>query len=145
MTNRERIITGIKRLRGHKPGSYRAAELELLLEKLNHRARKKLDTHPLFIGSIILIFPIIVITKTPSIVRNAPSWIAFPAVFGALFIFGWIWHYFPKRLNLNWIYINKECIRCGYNLEGHDSLLGDDLWVGPEICPECGQTYPAIG
>ena len=37
------------------------------------------------------------------------------------------------------------CIGCGYELEGLESALGDELWVGPAVCPECGQQYPAVG
>lgn len=37
-----------------------------------------------------------------------------------------------------------SCISCEYSLEGLDSVLGDQLWVGPAVCPECGQEYPAI-
>ncbi len=36
------------------------------------------------------------------------------------------------------------CVVCKYDLSGLDSLLGDELWVGPVVCPECGQDYPAI-
>ena len=41
--------------------------------------------------------------------------------------------------------IRPWCIGCGYELEGLDSVLGDELWVGPTVCPECGQEYPAVG
>ncbi|PCI07767.1 hypothetical protein COB72_09620 [bacterium] len=37
------------------------------------------------------------------------------------------------------------CIGCGYELGGLESALGDELWVGPAVCPECGQEYPAVG
>ncbi len=37
------------------------------------------------------------------------------------------------------------CIGCGYELAGLESALGDELWVGPAVCPECGQEFPAIG
>lgn len=39
----------------------------------------------------------------------------------------------------------KRCTKCTYNLSGHESTLGDGLWVGPAVCPECGQEYPAVG
>lgn len=37
------------------------------------------------------------------------------------------------------------CIGCGYDLSGLESALGDELWVGPAVCPECGCDYPAVG
>jgi hypothetical protein len=40
--------------------------------------------------------------------------------------------------------LSEKCVQCKYDLTGHDSLLGEKLWVGPEICPECGGRYPAV-
>ena len=37
-----------------------------------------------------------------------------------------------------------SCVDCSYSLAGLESVLGDRLWVGPAVCPECGQDYPAI-
>ncbi len=76
---------------------------------------------------------------------SLPSWLVYISVFGGLFGIGWIWHRLPKHLNLGPVSIDCKCCACRYDLNGHDSVLGADLWVGPEICPECGQTYPAIG
>ena len=41
--------------------------------------------------------------------------------------------------------LRTVCYCCGYDLSAFESVLGDDIWVGPEICPECGERYPAIG
>ncbi|MDF1810384.1 MAG: hypothetical protein P1U42_11885 [Phycisphaerales bacterium] len=38
-----------------------------------------------------------------------------------------------------------RCIGCKYDLDGLESVLGDDIWVGPAVCPECGMEYPAVG
>jgi hypothetical protein len=40
--------------------------------------------------------------------------------------------------------IKPECVKCGYNLSGLDSVLGAHLPVGPSTCPECGADYPAV-
>jgi len=40
--------------------------------------------------------------------------------------------------------IKPECVRCGYDLSGLDSVLGPRLPVGPSTCPECGKDYPAV-
>lgn len=41
--------------------------------------------------------------------------------------------------------MNLACVGCSYPLTGLDSALGDSVWVGPAVCPECGLEYPAIG
>ena len=38
-----------------------------------------------------------------------------------------------------------QCVKCEHDLKGLESALGDDFWVGPEVCPECEQEYPAVG
>ena len=38
-----------------------------------------------------------------------------------------------------------RCVACDYDLSGLRSVLGEDLWVGAAVCPECGLEYPAIG
>tara|TARA_R110002073_G_scaffold299270_2_gene466224 strand:- start:20326 stop:20799 length:474 start_codon:yes stop_codon:yes gene_type:complete len=38
-----------------------------------------------------------------------------------------------------------KCVTCKYDLSGLDSILDDELWVGPAMCPKCGQDFPAVG
>lgn len=40
--------------------------------------------------------------------------------------------------------IRPQCHGCGYDLRGHESVLGPALPVGPLQCPECGKRYPAV-
>ena len=40
--------------------------------------------------------------------------------------------------------LSRSCTKCSYDLSGLDSVLGDELWVGPEVCPECGHRYPSV-
>ncbi len=40
--------------------------------------------------------------------------------------------------------VSVSCSDCQYDLSGHESVLGDEFWIGPETCPECGKTYPSI-
>ena len=40
--------------------------------------------------------------------------------------------------------IKQACIGCKYSLAGLDSVWCDEVFVGPVVCPECGQDYPAI-
>lgn len=44
----------------------------------------------------------------------------------------------------NQLGLSQVCTKCNYDLSGHESVLGEQLWVGPENCPECGQKYPAV-
>ena len=71
----------------------------------------------------------------------------FPLFFGVAVLF-WISRMFPGHapggLGVE-MRIRPWCIGCGYELEGLQSALGDEVWVGPETCPECGQAYPAVG
>ncbi len=64
---------------------------------------------------------------------------------GGIFGIAWILHKLAKRIGLQASGIRERCTSCGYDLDGHESVLGVDIWVGPEICPECGRNYPAIG
>lgn len=50
-----------------------------------------------------------------------------------------------KFEQMNFQVIRPWCLGCGYELKGLESALGDELWVGPAVCPECGQEYPAVG
>ena len=49
------------------------------------------------------------------------------------------------RNNRGELRFRKWCVGCGYELSGLESALGDELWVGPRECPECGCAYPAVG
>jgi len=107
--------------------------------------------------TFILVFAalgVFFIRSGPSLIRliSSTGWgdfgiIAFNVLLGTFFIL------FLLRIR----YANRDdlvrdaqrfrpwCIGCGYELEGLESALGDELWVGPEACPECGQKYPAVG
>lgn len=41
--------------------------------------------------------------------------------------------------------IKDRCIECKYNLDGLEQVWIDEVIVGPEVCPECGIDYPAVG
>ena len=40
--------------------------------------------------------------------------------------------------------MSHVCTKCSYDLIEHESVLGEQLWVGPEKCPECGLDYPTV-
>ena len=56
----------------------------------------------------------------------------------------WILTKIQPRIGGDELGMHEKCIQCKYDLAGHDSVLGDKLWVGPAECPECGQQYPAV-
>lgn len=58
---------------------------------------------------------------------------------------GWSRRYaswFPRRPRPS--RVQRECVGCGYSLSGLDSVLGEEIEVGPALCPECGVEYPAL-
>jgi len=68
-------------------------------------------------------------------------------LFGLLFQLGYIvtkGNAMIQGYSGNELGLCQECTRCNYDLSGLDSVLGEKLWVGPELCPECGRCYPAV-
>ena len=61
--------------------------------------------------------------------------------FGAI----WVVTKIQPLAGLSGLGMSEQCAKCKYDLAGLDSVLGDELWVGPAVCPECGQQYPAVG
>ena len=57
----------------------------------------------------------------------------------------WVYKVLEMRFGPRAIGLRDQCISCGYDLTGLDSVLGEEIWVGPERCPECGKEYPAVG
>lgn len=57
----------------------------------------------------------------------------------------WVLKRIERRTNDDELGMVRNCVKCRYDLSGHESVLGDDIWVGPAVCPECGQAYPAVG
>jgi len=41
--------------------------------------------------------------------------------------------------------IKDRCVGCKYDLDGLEQVWIDEILVGPEVCPECGIDYPAVG
>jgi hypothetical protein len=148
MHHRDRVIKGIERLKTMKPGDHRAESLRSLMDKLSRRSERKFDRNPwILIASTVLVLPTIVVIGSTTGRHGTevlPYWIVFLGVFGGLIAVAWIWTRLPKKMGLQVVRINGECHSCSFGLEGHASMLGDDIWVGPEVCPECGERYPAI-
>ena len=149
MKRQDRVIALIEELRGQHPSDQRRDRVEQLIERINNERRVG------FIGKVLIglvivvcLYPFILIFgKSPrlSFLASLPIWLVYLWMIGGLYVLAWGAARLPKRFNLHSIQIHAACHRCQYSLDSHESVLGEDIWVGPEVCPECGQRYPAIG
>ena len=57
----------------------------------------------------------------------------------------WVLKKIEHKIDADELGMLRSCFECGYDLSGLESVLGDELWVGPAVCPECGQESPAVG
>ncbi len=74
-----------------------------------------------------------------------PGWTLYILFFGGLILILWVYSVLQPRSRVDRFGMSPNCVQCKYDLSGHKSALGDELWVGPKTCPECGQQYPAVG
>ena len=56
----------------------------------------------------------------------------------------WLVTKFQPCRDVDELGMHAKCVKCNYDLSGHESVLGDEIWVGPESCPECGHSYPSV-
>lgn len=73
--------------------------------------------------------------STPWLIFLLPVWII---------VFAWLHNRMKPKFTSNELGMDTKCVECKYDLSGFDSVLGDEVWVGPATCPECGQDYPAV-
>lgn len=98
------------------------------------------------LSTLVFLIPIILVFgRTGRTAKSLPIWLGYLLIVGGLFGASWAWMYLRNRFGLRRIEVGEMCQFCGYGLNGHASVLGDDIWVGPKVCPECGERYPAIG
>ena len=41
--------------------------------------------------------------------------------------------------------VKDRCVECKCDLDGLEQVWIDEVFVGPQACPECGIDYPAVG
>ena len=95
---------------------------------------------------VVHIFEIAVLFSIASMLPNETygyASIIFIMLFQMAFISTWV-EGIRKKSAINAFGLHEYCINCRYDLSGLQSVLGPDLPVGPKVCPECGQDYPAI-
>jgi hypothetical protein len=144
MKNRERVINEIENLldRGQPTGV--SLSISRLIDRLNTESEKRWNSSPWKIAIWVLAIVLVINVRSPML-AVLPTWGAFVVFFGGFFLLAWLMNFLPRQLNTKSVGIYRDCTKCGYALDHHDSVLGEDIWVGPEICPECGERYPAIG
>ena len=148
MKNRDHVMHAIEELRALPLGAQRRERVESLIEQTNADSTAAFHRNRwVWLATIMLITPLLLLLGKNSGVGalNPPIWVAYLILIAGLFGVAWIWTRLPQRMGLHVLRIHQTCHQCGYDLTAHESMLGDDVWVGPPQCPECGQTYPAIG
>ena len=148
MKNRDRIIAEIKRQKELVQDERSEMQLHQFIEDINRYAEARWTASVwrkfLVVFTIVFVIALVVLPRT-QVQISLPFELVYILLFGGFIIYAWLWHAIPKWIDSSITNINVDCRCCNYELYGLDSILGEDLWVGPEICPECGHTYPAIG
>lgn len=148
MNRRDRVIQVVEQARSDSVLNDPQQLIQTCIEEVNRDSWTNFRSKMwVFVLTLFVIFPIFFYTKWIGRPNQfpIPIWAVYAWITGGVFGVAWLWHRFPNRVGHHSISIHKQCTSCWYDLEGHSSVLGDAIWVGPEICPECGQTYPAIG
>lgn len=146
---REEVIAAIEKLRGRELHSQQIKDIEQQLQLFSDRRMR--IWHRGWIRKVLLagIFGPILVA-----LFQIRSWRHFSMQgFSAWWILVW----FVMTIALSWVYmrlqpgvgsnhlgLHNKCVRCKCTLSGLPSALGDEVWVGPAVCPGCGQGYPAV-
>ncbi|MBL4697837.1 MAG: hypothetical protein JKX70_03285 [Phycisphaerales bacterium] len=150
---REEVIAEIEKLDGNSVHPQRIDEVESMLVEWNQSRllswKKSWVRKAVLIGMFGPLFIVFGLWKYwarhPSSlpIQSAP-WVV-PLVFISMIFFAWVYNRVKPKYASGELGMHTSCIKCKYDLDGLDSVLGDELWVGPAVCPECGQEYPAVG
>jgi len=112
--------------------------------KRNYAARQRRSW--VSIGILILaVIPVLMLRRMFLGLLGFPAWAIVPLFFGYFIVVAWLSNRWERKRSRSSAVILNSCIGCGYDLEGLESAVGPDLWVGPERCPECGLEFPAVG
>ncbi len=146
---REEVIAGIEKLRGHEVHPKRIEDIGQRLMEFRYQRVNEWQTGWTRKALIGCMFgPIVVFALfSRSWNRLATSgfsiwWV--PAWIVSTIILSWVYVRLGPKFGTDRFGLHRKCVGCKYSLKGLESVLGDQLWVGPAVCPECGQDYPAI-
>ena len=147
---REEVIEAIEKLKGESVHPQRIEDLKSML-KLWRQSRlakwHKSWTHRILFAAIFgpLLFVIFNLRHWGRVgVPNFSPWLIY-LIPVSMVILAWVYIKLRPISGGDKLGVHRICVQCTYDLSGHESVLGDDLWVGPAVCPECGQDYPAVG
>lgn len=144
---REEVIAAIEKLKGDAVHPQRFKDIEAKIQAYSDQRMQSWQGSLLQKGLLVGIFGPMFIAILPLAKHSRfvfPAWLLFVSV--SLTIgFSWVYMRLQPRAGSKPLGLYKKCVRCRYSLSGLESALGDELWVGPVVCPECGQAYPAVG
>lgn len=145
MKSRDELIKMIRECRKFTDDAQdRVEELERQIQ-LNDRARRTESW---------VSFVLIAVAFSPIFLRRSPKYIAMISIPVWVLVIGYLglvsaacslYILWERRRKQDAAQVHAQCTKCGYDLDGLDSAVGPDLWVGPERCPECGLEFPAVG
>ena len=143
-SDRTVVVEIIEHVRSCEPHDRQVELVSLAINRLNQKRERSGWTSTRM--DVILILILIAVFAAPVHSLSVHSVLAFVLVMlvsiGLSVWFRWALPRWNARVPVE---VRQECYCCGYSLDGHESVLGDDMWVGPAVCPECGERYPAIG
>jgi hypothetical protein len=140
---RDEIIAAIEKLEGGAVHPQRMKDLEAILMAWNQRRLVKWNKSWTRRALLALMFgPLFVVIFTlRNVVRHSgptiSPWFIF-VIPGSMIVFAWVYMRLKPVISGYELGMLRHCGECGYDLSGLESVLGDELWVGPTVCPECG-------
>ncbi|PCI07768.1 hypothetical protein COB72_09625 [bacterium] len=143
---REEVIAAIEKLRGGNIHSQRIKDIEQQLQAFSDQRmlvwQGSWGRKALLIGIFGPMFVVISPLAKGSSMTLSVWWL--PLLFGFTILFSWVYMRSQPKVGGERFGLSKKCVGCRYLLTGHESVLGNETWVGPAVCPECGQAYPAV-
>ncbi len=149
--NREEVIAAIEQVEVEDVSAQRDELIQLLKAwnsvqsvKWNNSWTRKIllaGCSCVFIVHLYLAHP----ARALSVGVELPGWVLYSSFFISLITIMWLYTRLQPNNDVDAVGMCRSCVKCKYDLTGLDSVLGDELWVGPAVCPECGQEYPAVG
>lgn len=147
---REEIIAAIEKLKGESVHPQRLEDLKSMLKLWRqsqlakwHKSWAHRVLYTAMFGPLLIVLFNLRRWGRVGIPSFSPWFIYLVPV--SMVAFAWVYMKLRPISGGDKLGVYSKCVQCNYDLSGHDSVLGDEFWVGPAVCPECGQKYPAVG